>query len=355
MIHECGFPWLRPAGTMRQMNASVPRWAALWLVAGCAVAACGRSEEGASTQVAAAPEPSQGGQTSAAAVSREQGPPPQAPDADRPPVVELKDAGTAPRRAIRYHLQADRAETAITILRMSVGMGLASGKPVLRPAPEVRMIMAIRPKGLTPEGNLRFAFELTGASVDPKDAAPEVVAAVRQQLAKSVGLHGWSVITDRGVMVDAGMETPPNASPALVQLVDSMRRSIRQLTIPFPVEPVGRGARWMVRQDLEINGIRLTQTSHYRLARLDPNGGRLELTFEQDAGEQILRTLAPGVAVELESMHSKGWGTLRFRTDRVVPTSSMSLESQSRTRVKTQNGSQPAVMQMTMELEVAPK
>ena len=66
----------------------------------------------------------------------------------------------------------------------------------------------------------------------------------------------------------------------LDQMVDSLTEGAESLSMPFPVEAVGVGARWRVESSSELGGLPFEQTSTIEITELDAD--RLIGTIDQE-------------------------------------------------------------------------
>jgi hypothetical protein len=141
-------------------------------------------------------------------------------------------------------------------------------------------------------------------------------------------MSGYSVITSRGFTKDADFKIGANADPQLVQLLDSMRQSLRQLSAPLPAEAVGKDARWQTTMKIQVNGMTMTQVATSHLVELSDDAAKVEVELKQSAGRQKIQR--NGMSVDLISLASTGSGDLTLDRTRVVPSpATVSLKSAS--------------------------
>ena len=99
--------------------------------------------------------------------------------------------------------------------------------------------------------------------------------------------------TIRGAVLEArieGLQLSGELGPLMEQLAASITDSAESMSVPFPVEPVGRGARWRVEADVEIAGLPVQIITTVTLT---------DLATERAAGtiEQTMRFVPGGANV----------------------------------------------------------
>lgn len=107
---------------------------------------------------------------------------------------------------------------------------------------------------------------------------------------------------------------PPEA---ITKAVDEALEQQRHVPFRFPPRPVGVGAQWRFREDLEINKVHATQVVEMTLRGIDANQAVIGIALRQDAPRQsIPHPLVPGASAVLE--HFRGNGTGELVVDRLT-------------------------------------
>ena len=165
-------------------------------------------------------------------------------------------------------------------------------------------------------------------------------------------------MTSLGVTEEVEFEVETE-DPGLEQFLDSMRQSMNQLTIPFPTEPVGVGARWKTLKRITGPMMTVYQVESIELLRRVGPSVTLATTSEQLIPKQVMvlpgtpPELASGVAAEITG---SGWGTFEMTVDlnSPVPRSQGSFESMIAVTVRTGDEVEESVANISMQLEVEP-
>lgn len=282
-----------------------------------------------------------------------------APMAGEPAVVALVDAGAEPREPLRLQLAAGQAQTMQMTMRMAMDMELAGSKIPRISSPPMQMMMALSVKEITPEGDIRSDFSLDKIEVlDDKNSPPEMVTQMRALLGTMQKLSGTSTVTPRGIVKAADFTLPPDLNPMLRQSMDGMRQQVHQLSVPFPEEALGVGAKWTVTQNLEQNGMKLQQVVAWELKERSGTVVKLASTVTQTAEPQEMKPpgMQPGAKAMLESLSSSGQGSTEVDLAKLAPIKgAMDLKLSFSMSTETNGMKMPVSMSMELGTEIVGK
>jgi hypothetical protein len=272
--------------------------------------------------------------------------------------TRLLEAGQAPRRRLRYRWRLDQKEQLAMDLRTSAATEIAGSKQPEIPLPPVHIVLDIDPRSITPEGDLRYAWRVSAATVISQPQTPSPIAdGMRAEVSAVDHLAGTAMVTSRGLCTAVSVEIAPSLDAgATGQMVEQVRQTLRDIAAPFPEEDIGIGARWQKISELDAKGSRLTQTDTFTL--VDPVPGDISTVDDvlaQTAPSQLLRTpgMNSGAEARMESMLASGDAKTRFDLSRLVPqtrftgTTTMIVSGQSG-----QAGTQRVTMVMRIGLEI---
>jgi hypothetical protein len=265
-----------------------------------------------------APAPSAG-------ASVEQGAPPAIVDVAAVAKMKLLDPGSPPRRVLRYGWRPRQGETLTMDLRTAASTEEGANKQPEIELPPVRILVAIDPRDVSPQGDLSYAWHVTSAEVTTDPQTPiSLAAGMSAEVAEVEHLSGTGRVTSRGLSEQVSLDALPAADSkgATGQMVEQVRQTLRDVAAPLPEEEVGVGARWEKLSQLASRDARVTQTETFRLASIAGDSGSLADVLAQTAPPQPL--LSPGgepgtPPARIESMLSSGDGTTRFVLSRLVP------------------------------------
>jgi hypothetical protein len=287
----------------------------------CALAAgltaCGSAPD------AKTPAPAAGASASASAGGAS-APTSAAPSAAAPPgeAITILSTGEDPKRPLRYAFHTDIKEILTLDMRMTMAMALDGQEHAPVTMPPMRMKMLVDPLRLTPQGDLVYRFGVE--SVDTQDdgtADPHVKAALDEQLKHLLGMSGEGEVTPRGQTVRATVSAPPDAGEQMRDLLDELTRAMKELAVPLPAEPVGRGAKWTATTPFHMKVFDATRTVTYTLSQTQGDRGTIDFSVALTAPSQALHSPRfQGTRMTLDSLNASGQGRTRFDLQRLVPT-----------------------------------
>jgi hypothetical protein len=206
--------------------------------------------------------------------------------------VEVLDAGTEPREALRYALEdgAEFAYEQVIVLEQSVG---GTSLTLTTTSAVVARVEAVA------DGVADVAVEFGAGAVEGGPGVPpEAVTAAQSALDVLAGTTVAVELDDRGRILSSELDVGAG-DPAIRSLLGQLGSTLSQLTIALPDEPIGAGARWRVQQQTDVGGVVSDSSTTYTLTGVD--GGVATLDF---AGQVDLSGAASG--------RSTGAGTSRL-------------------------------------------
>jgi len=220
------------------------------------------------------------------------------------PGLELLDAGGGEKHKLRYAPKEGTKYELVLTMEMDLGTGL---KP-----PATSFTMEILVNSVSAEGDIDYGFRFTSIDVDGQEAPP--------QFRELLKVRGSAVVSSRGVNKSGKVDLPDSAPESLKQMMSKFEEQIRQMSCPFPHEPVGVGAKWKLTQVIDTPAFTLNQFADYELVEFDGTRGKLKLTLTQSAKDQEMKGLA--IKATLVSLASKGTGELEFDLSKPIPVNS---------------------------------
>jgi hypothetical protein len=272
------------------------------------------------------------------------------------PTVELLAPGRAPQDAIRLTPAPGAVQRSTMTVNFSIqqsGVSSASVKP-----PPVRATVETTLQGMTPDGNLQVAFSYPSFDVlRGGDATASERRRIKQAFTGLTGLSGQLTLTPQGVLVDSSLNVPPDLDPSVSALVTQLGDQLRTLSIPFPTDAVGVGARWRATTELTLNGIQAQQVYEYTLRKR--TGGTLVIGVNgtQTAGRQTvdLPNVASGAQLEVRKFKTTFRGENTIELTNLLPTAGQVRSNGDQTfRIQAGNNSGTLSQQLTLRLVVKP-
>lgn len=305
-----------------------PAALAVATVAVVALASCGA--DGAEPEQGSRPV---GGTSSSAAGD------PSGRDMGSTPEVRVLDAGTAPRRVIQLDVEEGHVETSTLRMTTTTSADIMSAPPITVP-----MVMPFTTTVTDVTGDRITAESAYGEVSIPRGSGLD--AASRKQILEAAGaLEGVTVRTvlDRSARtVSAEVEGGDGGGSQIVtRLLDDIAAQSNNLSVLFPAEEVGVGARWRADSTITIGGITFDMTSTFELTALTDDGYTVGVSVRQEprpgtvTGGEVIdgSTTATGTSVGRDGLvlplrgSSEGHGsvTMEVGGQRVTTTFDMTM------------------------------
>ncbi len=270
------------------------------------------------------------------------------PAVGEPTRVELVRAGEGERRELRYQLSAgSRHEMA---MRMHMSSPGGPAMPVVMSAVVIDVLDADAERA-----RIEFTMPKPPELAETEGVSSEIIEALGEDLRGMSSFHGRYIVTNRGIVEGGELEIEVD-DPTLAQLQQSMHQSMRQMSVPFPAEPVGVGAEWQTLQML-AGETTLYQVIAFELLSLDGPMLTLGMTVEQFSPQQDM-PLPPethaGVRGELVSLEGSGTGEMIVDLRSPVPRSRMSVATDTKMRAYVGEEVQEFSIRMETVVEVEP-
>jgi len=201
----------------------------------------------------------------------------------------LEDPGQEPRQELRLDVTAG-ASDAVT-QRQETHIEVRSGQDVQSsPSPVTELDLTYTVDELTDRGISASATYDDVRVVDAPGTDPAVVEQVRQVLDAFRSATAHTVHSRRGAILEArivGLQVSGPAGAVVEQLATSLTDAVESLSVPFPEEAVGAGARWRVETETEIAGLPVAATSVVQLDQVtdDRAVGTLQQTMRFVPGD----------------------------------------------------------------------
>jgi len=225
----------------------------------------------------------------------------QDPESERAPsrAVELISEGEAPRRALRYDIEAEHTGAMLLTSNFNMRIMVNGQDQSPQPIPGQRMRMSLRAVDVERDGDVRYRAVIDNAEAAPGDFPPQMMEIITNALEPLEGTTIQGLMSARGLPVNISVEAPENAQPQAMQMLSDVEQIATQIGSPFPTEPVGVGARWRTAQTIAIGAFDIMQTTRYEVLSMDGDIVRLKVDVQQTADDQPIE--APGLPPEAEA------------------------------------------------------
>ena len=245
---------------------------------------------------------------------------PSTSPATNPPItkIDLLAAGTGEKKQLRFTPVVNSRQTSTLTLRLD-DKGLAATIPA------TKLTMEIVVTQIAANGDISFDFTYKNVDIVAEPGIPpSVIEPIRRSLSSLVGLSGAVVVDSRGQTKSTSLRLPQELDSSTQQIFEQLSNSLGQLYAPLPEEAVGLGARWRTSQELNINGIQLTQSAIYELVSNQGNVLQLKMLVEQEAQSQEVKLptspdIPAGFRVQLRSFSNQGEGEMTLQLGQMLP------------------------------------
>lgn len=225
--------------------------------------------------------------------------------------VTLEEAGAPPRKPLFLRVSGGTTTSVALVAKIGLGMNLGGRDLPNVAVPATRVVMDQTVDKIDADGTAHSRVSITDVSVVPApDVKQEVVDQTQALLDQLKGVSGTATVDAHGGNQKVSFDTSSVTDKTLRSTMDSVASQIGNLTAPFPVEPVGIGARWTAKRTAIINGITLNTVTTYTLR--GHTGDRYQLDVDQNGtaptGPVTLPNLPAGTDTSVESyvLHTKG-------------------------------------------------
>ncbi len=268
------------------------------------------------------------------------------PAAAAPASVTVLEAGAAPRRALRLKLVSGASE--LVSVRQKISMNIEMGGMAM-PAqvlPTTVSTTRFNVSDVAADGSAAINAEFVNVELDAEGADPMLVSAMGPQLSAMKGVKMNYTMSPTGQI--SKLEFGAGAPAAAMQSA----QSIEQMSVAFPTEAVGVGARWKASRPVTQNGMTIQQDVEYLVKSLTADSMTLEMVLTQTAKDQVMdpSAMPAGASAKLRSLDGKGTSTLAIRFDRMQP--SMDMKMDMKMAIDLEMGGQVNSMNQTMVMEI---
>ncbi len=199
--------------------------------------------------------------------------------------VKLVDAGTEPRKVLRFHGQPGDKQSTLMVIKSTADLGNGTA-PVTAPA--MTLPLDITTKGVAANGDITYEIVIGDISVaDDTNVPPPTLQAIKTAMGAAKGVTMTGVMSDRGISKKTDVKAPPGSSPQLQQAVEQMKEGFSNMDSPLPEEAIGPGAKWEIQRPTKIQGTSGQQTESYQLLSVDGDHLNTSMILNMAATNQV--------------------------------------------------------------------
>ncbi|MFW2387526.1 MAG: hypothetical protein ACN4G0_04275 [Polyangiales bacterium] len=232
-----------------------------------------------------------------------------AADANADPVL-LLEAGAEPQEALRYKI-ADGTTTKSNMDFTIATLATTEENAALSVVPGVRLHIVSGPSMATDRG-VKFEVNITKAEAAvPQGLDPKIAEELQASAAILDDVGGTVEMDDRGLSLATELNDKaksPDIPLRLLMMIVNARTTLSRVVLP--AEPIGLGARWEARKELQLYGFKVQQVDTYTLVERVGDEIKLNVTVSQNALPQSLDFPDEGIAIAVEQMSANANGEI---------------------------------------------
>jgi hypothetical protein len=207
-------------------------------------------------------------------------------------------------------------------------------------------------------GDITYELRFLESSVeeDP-EVLPQISEALKASLTKTKGMSGTATMSSRGLSKGLDVQAPEGADAQTRQAIEQMKQSFANLSVPFPSEAVGLGAKWQVKMPFESQGMKIEQTSVYELISMEEERLTAKSTITQSAANQKVQSPAmPALKLDLSKMEGHGTGEISLELSKIMaPEGTATVHSDLSMAMNTEGKKQTMGMKMDLNISMKSK
>ncbi len=267
--------------------------------------------------------------------------------------VRLLDKGDRPRAELRYVVPAGTTTTSTTTFRVAT-LASSTDNAALSVLPGLRLDIVSGPAELTERG-VKFPVDVVASeAVVPEDFDEEMADLLRSGATIVDEIGGWVEIDNRGQMLAGEFNEQTKRSDVPLRLLRMIVNTRSTLTrVMLPAEPVGLGARWESRHEINAYGFNVQQVNTYTLVDHAGDELMLDITVQQLAVPQSIEFPEEGIEISVESMTAQATGQIILKLSALESDASASGTAEDHILVKTASGTEAVHIQEQFEIQVA--
>lgn len=258
--------------------------------------------------------------------------------------LEVLSEGAEPRFQLKYQAPAGTKQ------KMEMSMDITMDIPMMgkMSMPTMIMVADVEVVSIAADGKITNKMTFTGVELkDTKDSMPGIADAMKEPMEKIKGTSTTMVIEPSGKVVSMEVDAPND--PMLEQTMGQTKQGLDQMVAQLPDKPVGKGAKWRVKQSVEQGGMKVDQTIVFEVVEVTATTAKIKGVATLSAPKQDMQQ--QGMTVTLEKLDGNGTTDLDIDFTKVVPTVTGTIDMD----MKAGAMGQTQEMKMSMKMKIKAK
>jgi hypothetical protein len=271
--------------------------------------------------------------------------------------VTLLSKGASPRSPLRLAITAGAATSASMEFSQSIEQSVDGTPTNAVDLPPTQILVHVTAGSVSADGDAQISSSYSDIKVvDDGSLEPAELERLESAYAPLESVTGTGRLTARNQVFDSTLAGTEGFDPAVATAMSQVSDQVASISVPFPAEAVGIGARWRGVSSARIGGINVRQSYEYTLRKRDPNRVGLDVEFTQTAPRQgaDLAGVPKGTKVQITKFRISGTGTTTVALAALMPVASrMHASGVQVFSVRTQGKRSSLAQKMTADVTVS--
>ena len=175
---------------------------------------------------------------------------------------------------------------------------------------------------VAPNGDAQISYSYSDIEVvDDGSLGTAERAQLEAAYAPLESVTGTGRLTPRNQVFDSTLAGTEGFDPAVAQAMSQVSDQVGSISVPFPAEAVGIGARWRGVSSARVGGIDVRQTYEYTLREREADRVVLDVEYTQTAPRQRaeLPNVPSGTKVQITKFKISGTGSTTVGLSELMP------------------------------------
>jgi hypothetical protein len=185
--------------------------------------------------------------------------------------ITVTDAGTEPRKVLRFHATPGDKQSVTLTVKTAIGASAAAtnaAPPAAVKIPTITIPMDVAVQNISTNGDITFTSVVGEATVTEEgETNPQMVQGMKTMLSGLKGFTVTSIVSNRGLSKKTDAKVP--VDPQTKQIVELIKDVMSEPGLSLPEEAIGTSAKWEAKKAVKSQGTSTDQTATSQLTSLD--------------------------------------------------------------------------------------
>lgn len=274
-------------------------------------------------------------------------PPPSAPR------IEVLEAGQDPK-PLRYQFSKGNKKSFSLKMTVEPTITINNNPMPASPPTTFEVTGTSTTVEVLPDGSAKRISSFDSLKPSAVGLPPGAIEQLKAQFGMLAGMKVEEVISARGNVSHFEVIEIPAQNPALAPMIRNLQDGLSNAILPLPEEPIGVGGVWRAATEVTAAGVKVSQTTQFKVISFDNGKLSVEGTFSQSAPPKAMdaAALPPGTSIELLAMKGDGSGKLSVDLRTLDVNSDVTLQMNVETKTIAPGAPGPVLSQTKTKLKV---